>query len=68
MSKLRRQLDSVTHRNEDEQISPVADRFEWTPYPRHGPGAKALGHPFRALPLRPPEGKEAVYWPVKASR
>ncbi|MEU8682172.1 class I SAM-dependent methyltransferase [Streptomyces sp. NPDC048611] len=51
----------MPHRGEGEQVAPVADRFEWTQYPGHGPGAEVLGHPRRALDLGPAEGKEAVF-------
>ncbi|MFF0198783.1 class I SAM-dependent methyltransferase [Streptomyces anulatus] len=49
------------YRGEGEQPVPVADRFEWTQYPGHGPGAEVLGQPCRALDLGPAEGKEAVF-------
>ncbi|MFT9789126.1 hypothetical protein ACMZ5E_23250 [Streptomyces rhizosphaericola] len=49
------------YRGEGEQPAPVADRFEWTQYPGHGPGAEVLGHPRRALDLGPAEGREAVF-------
>ncbi|WP_331735849.1 class I SAM-dependent methyltransferase (plasmid) [Streptomyces anulatus] len=49
------------YRGEGEQPAPVADRFEWTQYPGHGPGAEVLGQPCRALDLGPAEGKEAVF-------
>ncbi|WP_406476626.1 class I SAM-dependent methyltransferase [Streptomyces sp. NBC_01615] len=48
------------HKVQGPQPAPQADRFEWTQYPGHGPGAEALGHPRRALELGPAEGKEAV--------
>lgn len=49
------------YRGEGEQPAPAADRFEWTQYPGHGPGAEVLGQPCRALDLGPAEGKEAVF-------
>ncbi|MFG3512082.1 class I SAM-dependent methyltransferase [Streptomyces bobili] len=51
----------MPHRGEGAQPAPVVDRFEWTQYPGHGPGAELLGEPRRALDLGPAEGKEAVY-------
>ncbi|WP_405915892.1 class I SAM-dependent methyltransferase [Streptomyces sp. NBC_00728] len=51
----------MPHRGEGDQPAPVVDRFEWTQYPGHGPGAELLGAPRRALDLGPAEGKEAVY-------
>ncbi|WP_256984822.1 bifunctional 2-polyprenyl-6-hydroxyphenol methylase/3-demethylubiquinol 3-O-methyltransferase UbiG [Streptomyces sp. 2R] len=48
------------YQGEGEQPAPVADRFEWTQYPGHGPGAEVLGHPRRALDLGPAKGREAV--------
>ncbi|MFD9223097.1 class I SAM-dependent methyltransferase [Streptomyces sp. NPDC060064] len=51
----------MPHRGEGDQPAPVVDRFEWTQYPGHGPGAEVLGHPCRALELGPAEGKEAVF-------
>lgn len=43
------------------QPAPRADRFEWTQYPGHGPGAEVLGSPLHALELGPAEGKEAAH-------
>lgn len=51
----------MPHRGEGDQPAPVADRFEWTQYAGHGPGAEVLGQPRRALDLGPAEGKEAVF-------
>ncbi|MFF3691026.1 class I SAM-dependent methyltransferase [Streptomyces sp. NPDC002187] len=51
----------MPHRGEGDQPAPVVDRFEWTQYPGHGPGAELLGRPRRALDLGPAEGKEAVF-------
>jgi SAM-dependent methyltransferase len=51
----------MPHRGEGEQPAPVVNRFEWTQYSGHGPGAELLGEPRRALELGPAEGKEAVY-------
>lgn len=51
----------MPHRGEGDQPAPVVDRFEWTQYPGHGPGAELLGSPRRALDLGPAEGKEAVF-------
>ncbi|MGX6744317.1 class I SAM-dependent methyltransferase [Streptomyces xantholiticus] len=51
----------MLHRGEGEQPAPAVNRFEWTQYPGHGPGAEMLGEPRRALDLGPAEGKEAVY-------
>ncbi|MEU6993214.1 class I SAM-dependent methyltransferase [Streptomyces sp. NPDC046465] len=49
------------HKGEGPQAVPQADRFEWTQYPGHGPGAEILGRPRRALELGPAEGKEAAH-------
>ncbi|GAA3864868.1 hypothetical protein GCM10023084_17420 [Streptomyces lacrimifluminis] len=49
------------YRREGAQPAPQADRFEWTQYPGHGPGAEVLGRPRRALELGPAEGKEAAH-------
>lgn len=43
------------------QQAPQVDRFDWTQYPGHGPGAEVLGYPRRALELGPGEGKEAAH-------
>ncbi|MEU4682851.1 class I SAM-dependent methyltransferase [Streptomyces xinghaiensis] len=51
----------MPHREMGDQPAPPADRFEWTQYPGHGPGAELLGEPHRALDLGPAEGREAVY-------
>ncbi|GGX44180.1 class I SAM-dependent methyltransferase [Streptomyces chryseus] len=51
----------MPYRGEGEQPAPVVDRFEWTQYPGHGPGAEVLGQPRRALDLGPAEGKEAAF-------
>ncbi|MCX4906036.1 trans-aconitate 2-methyltransferase [Streptomyces sp. NBC_00878] len=48
-------------RGEGVQAAPQADRFEWTQFPGHGPGAEFLGEPRRVLELGPAEGKEAAY-------
>lgn len=48
-------------RGEGRQPRPRADRFEWTRFPGHGPGAELLGQPRRALELGPAEGAEAVF-------
>jgi SAM-dependent methyltransferase len=48
-------------RGEGVQPAPQADRFDWTQFPGHGPGAEILGQPRRALELGPAEGKEAAY-------
>lgn len=49
------------YKGEGTQPAPQADRFDWTQYPGHGPGAEILGHPRRALELGPAEGKEAAH-------
>lgn len=51
----------LPYRGEDVQPSPPVDRFEWTQYPGHGPGAEALGKPRRALDLGSGQGMEAVF-------
>ncbi|MFJ8077006.1 class I SAM-dependent methyltransferase [Streptomyces sp. NPDC096176] len=51
----------MPHRGQGEQPVPMVDRFEWTQYPGHGPGAEVLGNPGRALDLGPAEGKEVVF-------
>jgi hypothetical protein len=51
----------MPHRGEVEQPAPVVERFEWTQYPGHGPGAEVPGRPGRALELGPAEGKETVF-------
>ncbi|MGW2631526.1 class I SAM-dependent methyltransferase [Streptomyces chattanoogensis] len=51
----------MPHRGQGEQQAPTVDRFEWTQFPGHGPGAEMLGQPRSALDLGPAEGKEAVY-------
>ncbi|MEL3947155.1 class I SAM-dependent methyltransferase [Streptomyces sp. LNU-CPARS28] len=48
-------------KGEGIQPAPQADRFDWTQYPGHGPGAEALGRPRRVLELGSAEGKEAAY-------
>ncbi|MFE6163287.1 methyltransferase domain-containing protein [Streptomyces sp. NPDC056486] len=49
------------HKGEGAQPAPQTDRFNWTQYSDHGPGAEVLGQPRRALELGPAEGKEAAY-------
>ncbi|WP_155055718.1 class I SAM-dependent methyltransferase [Streptomyces blattellae] len=49
------------YKGEGPQPAPQADRFDWTQYPGHGPGAEVLGRPRRALELGPAEGKEAAH-------
>jgi SAM-dependent methyltransferase len=49
------------HKGEGPQPAPSAERFDWTQYPGHGPGAEVLGAPRRALELGPAEGKEAAH-------
>lgn len=44
-----------------DQPVPDTDRFEWTQYPGHGPGAEMLGQPRSALDLGPAEGREAAH-------
>lgn len=48
-------------RGEGTQPAPQVDRFDWTQFPGHGPGAEVLGKPRRVLELGPAEGKEAAY-------
>ncbi|QKV94160.1 methyltransferase domain-containing protein [Streptomyces sp. NA02950] len=48
-------------KSEGTQPAPRADRFDWTQYPGHGPGAEVLEDPHRALELGPAEGKEAAH-------
>ncbi|MFD9861814.1 class I SAM-dependent methyltransferase [Streptomyces alboflavus] len=47
-------------KGEGTQPAPQADRFDWTQYPGHGPGAEVLGRPRRVLELGSAEGKEAA--------
>ncbi|MCC3767067.1 bifunctional 2-polyprenyl-6-hydroxyphenol methylase/3-demethylubiquinol 3-O-methyltransferase UbiG [Streptomyces sp. UNOC14_S4] len=49
------------HRGEGEQPPPEPSRFEWTPFPGHGPKAEVLGTPCTALELGPGEGADAVH-------
>ncbi|MFE0042619.1 class I SAM-dependent methyltransferase [Streptomyces albireticuli] len=49
------------YRGESPQPAPRTDRFDWTQYPGHGPGAEILDNPCRALDLGPAEGKEAAH-------
>ncbi|MDI5963434.1 class I SAM-dependent methyltransferase [Streptantibioticus silvisoli] len=49
------------HRGEGDQPAPEVDRFAWTQYDGHGPGAEFLGAPRTALELGCAEGGEAVY-------
>lgn len=49
------------YKGDGTQPAPPAERFDWTQYPGHGPGAEFLGRPRRALELGPAEGKEAAY-------
>ncbi|MET9089097.1 class I SAM-dependent methyltransferase [Streptomyces sp. NPDC004237] len=49
------------HKGRELQPAPSAERFDWTQYPGHGPGAEVLGTPRRALELGPAEGKEAAH-------
>lgn len=49
------------YRGEGPQPAPGSDRFDWTQYPGHGPGAEILGNPRHALDLGPAEGKEAAH-------
>ncbi|WP_326693163.1 class I SAM-dependent methyltransferase (plasmid) [Streptomyces sp. NBC_01795] len=49
------------YRGEGDQPPPPDDRFDWTQYPGHGPGAELLGPCTSALELGPGEGAEAAY-------
>jgi len=49
------------YKGEGIQPAPKVDRFDWTQYHGHGPGAEVLGRPRRALELGPAEGKEAAH-------
>ncbi|MET9062959.1 class I SAM-dependent methyltransferase [Streptomyces antibioticus] len=49
------------HRGEGPQPRPVAERFEWTGVPDHGPGAEFIGLPENALDLGPAEGENAAF-------
>ncbi|WP_308401539.1 class I SAM-dependent methyltransferase [Streptomyces roseoverticillatus] len=49
------------YRGEGAQPAPLADRFEWTQFPGHGPGPELLGTPRTALELGPGEGTDAVH-------
>ncbi|MGW4199707.1 class I SAM-dependent methyltransferase [Streptomyces sp. NPDC004726] len=58
------------YKGEGSQPPPRTDRFDWTQYPGHGPGAEFLGSPTRALELGPAEGKEAAHlahWGVQVT-
>jgi SAM-dependent methyltransferase len=49
------------HRGDGEQPAPDADRFAWTQYDGHGPGAEFLGDPRTALELGCAKGTASVH-------